>query len=337
VPTFDFHTTAFLLSVKDLAGKLTGLMKSGRSVRRNAAFMLILSAVLCVHSMYLFLMQASNRARKTGSYFIHREKLDDRHIPGGQQFQVNASAESHSGLSAQNVDFEPYEYNALRTHAPIAIFYNIYIPDDTAGEKRALEIIADQMQQIKESFATQGGKLTLYYVTIGKQLDASFIEKHCGETLECQLVQHYAKGFEEVTLQRVSDFCRLDDHNDFRVMYIHSKGSYHPLEVKEFSQTAWRQNMMKAVTGKDCVMPPNGACSVCGLVALPFPMLHFPGNFFTATCDYVKRLVPPAEFGARMNEVVKSARLKHLEGQFGTCIGSAESLRLNHGQMQSHA
>jgi len=242
----------------------------------------------------------------------------------------NASAESPPGsISAksktgrthsQPLVFDNFEYNPLRTHTPTAIFYNIYIPEDRAGEKRALEIIADQMQQIKESYAVQGGKLTLYYVTIGKQLDASFMKKKCKKSLECQLVQHYAEGFEEVTLQRVSDFCRLDDHNDFRVMYIHSKGSYHPLEVKEFSQTAWRQNMMKAVTGKDCVMPPNGACSVCGLVALPFPMLHFPGNFFTATCDYVKRLVPPAEFGARMNEVVKSARLKHLEGQFGKCI-----------------
>jgi hypothetical protein len=59
----------------------------------------------------------------------------------------------------------------------------------------------------------------------------------------------------------------------------------------------------------------KGECDVCGLLALPFPFTHFTGNFFTASCSYIAKLLPPREFVIRMSEVTGKALVQKLEGR----------------------
>jgi hypothetical protein len=64
---------------------------------------------------------------------------------------------------------------------------------------------------------------------------------------------------------------------------------------------------MRAVTSKLCLEPTDPSCNMCGLLALPWPAPHFTGNFFTAQCQYVKKLIPPKAFIPAMNEVIAKA------------------------------
>ena len=50
----------------------------------------------------------------------------------------------------------------------------------------------------------------------------------------------------------------------------------------------------------------------------PLPYNHFTGNMFTASCEYVKDLIPPAQFESKMNEVASDALVSHLGHVFTT-------------------
>lgn len=51
--------------------------------------------------------------------------------------------------------------------------------------------------------------------------------------------------------------------------------------------------MMKAITHDDCLVNHRDQCSTCGLLLQPLWTFFYPGNFFSARCDYVKKLQPP--------------------------------------------
>jgi hypothetical protein len=73
---------------------------------------------------------------------------------------------------------------------------------------------------------------------------------------------------------------------------------------------------MMAVTSEMCLRPQNDVCSVCGMLLLPWPALHMVGNFFTADCSYVNKLVQPLDFGQRMADVTKKMLLRKLQNRF---------------------
>lgn len=51
-----------------------------------------------------------------------------------------------------------------------------------------------------------------------------------------------------------------------------------------------------AAASEMCTNPPDASCDFCGLIVTPMPWLHVPGNFWTARCSYVKKLLPPDEY-----------------------------------------
>jgi hypothetical protein len=148
----------------------------------------------------------------------------------------------------------------------IAIFYNVFLPPNTAekGYEQALDIVKDQMSQIKhslhqhheENITTRSGEpIKVYYVNIGREFPSLtyFQDKICSPNhLECVKIAHLDQGFEEFTLQALYQFCQRHDQGkeagevsdslqdaDFRVVYLHSKGTYHPSEA----QNEWRQEL----------------------------------------------------------------------------------------------
>jgi len=198
---------------------------------------------------------------------------------------------------------------------PWAIFYNIYFPEEeTAGTaptyQHPIDIVYEQLGQVAGSYAAYDGDsssstATIYYNTIGSRQDALSIPRICSTLrLNCVHMEHYPSGvFEEVTLERVQGYCARNPDN--RVIYMHSKGSYHESKGKNHW---WRRHMTDAVTHRDCLAPPDQSCNLCGLLFTPLPWLHHSGNFFTAQCDYINRLLPVREFQDRMQTLSKETR-----------------------------
>jgi hypothetical protein len=102
------------------------------------------------------------------------------------------------------------------------------------------------------------------------------------------------KGFEQVTLEALRAYALT---HDGAVIYGHAKGSAHPSELQEAwrrSMTAllighWRENLALIEAGYDAVgshwLTPG---EYPELVHSPF----FGGNFWMASCNYVRRLPP---------------------------------------------
>ena len=71
--------------------------------------------------------------------------------------------------------------------------------------------------------------------------------------------------------------------------------------------------MMKAITHDDCLVNHNDQCSTCGLLLQPLWTFFYPGNFFSAQCDYVKKLKDPYVF-SNISEEMTTARPNEMGG-----------------------
>jgi hypothetical protein len=181
-------------------------------------------------------------------------------------------------------------------------FYNIYIPANNSGGKgaidHALEIVREQLDQVRASFAIQDARskhqtVTLYYNTIGNRhaITNDFMNHHCSEqqheSIRCKHMNHHDSAFEQVTLQKMREYCPVNPPQ--RIICIHNKGSYHLHGHKDH----WRRSLTAAATSEHCVLkrqPGSDAktatettrtsfCNVCGLQFHPIWTI-----FFLATC-----------------------------------------------------
>ena len=263
---------------------------------------------------------------------------------------------SSDGVATPSRRFPFYKNETKGSTKPLAIFYNVYLPpadvndgnndktdeaedegDETGERQRKLaddespseepasmitppEIVREQLGQIADSYATGNSKydVTIYYNTIGSGSESKHVGEFCDELkLRCIYMHHYdddGRTFEEVTLSRLHDYCTDIPFKDYKVTYVHSKGSFH---VRE-NQNWWRRYMTGAVTHEDCIeASETKGCNFCGLYFAPVPWPHMSGNMFTATCDYVNKLLPPVEFGNRTVDMVAGVRHKlHETKQF---------------------
>lgn len=191
------------------------------------------------------------------------------------------------------------------------IFYHIFIPPKS--HKNALRIVHEQLAQIAQ--AVQQAKLdapvTLYYTTVGDLLPELHEQTLPGcqsAYLQCKHWRHLADGSEAQTLQTVYDFCQQGGGGaatDHVVTYLHSKGSYHHHKVNE----RWRRHLTMAATHPDCLhqtqkQQQHAQCNVCGLQFYTQWTNFFPGNMWTARCDYVRQLLPPHDFGNHQEQAI---------------------------------
>ena len=227
---------------------------------------------------------------------------------------------------------------------PLAVFYNIFVPKNTS---LVLDIIEEQINQIATSYITTPKfNTTIYYATLARRLPEDFMEELCHDRngLTCQHLKHYKQGNEEVTLAALHDYCRL--HPDERVVYIHAKGRVLVAFLCQFKNTVvlisrlvrlmsvdillilytpfwqtgsmhntshnamWRKPLLEAATHKDCINLPK-SCNVCGLQFFPTWAHFMPGNFWTAQCRYINKLLHPTEYRNRKEILVR--RLRRLE------------------------
>jgi hypothetical protein len=166
------------------------------------------------------------------------------------------------------------------TSPPFAIFYNVFI--STNSDKEALEqslaIVDDQMGQVGASYAAshRNKPVNVFFNTIGKRgvLDNAYMALVCSDrsNMRCIHMDHYDEGHEEVTLQRVYDYCQTHQEPGQQVVYMHNKGSFHPV-----GNHWWRRHMTLAVTDEKCLNPANNTCNTCGLVFFGVWAMMYPG------------------------------------------------------------
>lgn len=189
------------------------------------------------------------------------------------------------------------------------VFYHIYIPTHSANRTaKALSIVREQLDQIRTSYAAQQqlqshNNTLLMYTTIGRRILPEVMQSMCQPDLRCVNAQALGSGFEDKTLRQVHAYCTGQaPYQNVTVTYLHNKGSHHS---RGGANDLWRQHMTRAVTSRACYNAVNTddttVCDACGLLFQAIPSLHFPGNFWTARCDYIVKLLhPTSEFGSKL-------------------------------------
>jgi hypothetical protein len=243
-----------------------------------------------------------------------------------QSRNISLAVSPEAALMFSSAEEEKEEASSL-SRPPFAIFYNVFIPDDQGedGVSRSLSIVKEQMDQVGNSYAGSfSTSVTVYYNTIGMAgaLNETFMTQVCSvqNNIKCVHMKHYKEAFEEVTLQKLSEYCHYHDHDDDdnnngvhrRVVYMHNKGSY---EHHAGLNDVWRRHLTTAVTSELCLKPPDDSCNVCGLTFHSLFLLIFPGNFFAADCNYVRKLIPPASFNSKMASLLALRQQKIAENQ----------------------
>lgn len=231
------------------------------------------------------------------------------------------SRESLISSSAHNCILKPKTpiWKTVSIDSPVVIFYNVYFGNNNPTN---LEIIKEQMGQVDDSFAAEKG-VTVLYSTIGHPiLNETYMQHLCSsgkKDFRCLAMEHAYQGQEEVTLEHLYDFCQdrmAQKKPDIRVIYMHNKGSAKFNEAgtsKNIYNNIWRRISMSGVTSQLCLEPKDDQCDVCGLNFAGI----FAGNFWTAKCSYVSKLLAPRKYhtaSAQFQNIAKN--LTHLGWTF---------------------
>jgi hypothetical protein len=167
------------------------------------------------------------------------------------------------------------------TSPPFAIFYNVYISKESDKEalEQSLAIVDDQMGQVGASYAAshKDKPVNVFFNTVGKRgvLNNAYMALVCSDrcNIRCIHMDHYDEGYEDVTLQRVYDYCQTHQEPGQKIVYMHNKGSLHPGGENHW----WRRHMTLAVTDEKCLNPANNTCNTCGLVFFGVWAMMYPG------------------------------------------------------------
>ena len=190
---------------------------------------------------------------------------------------------------------------SANTYRERAVFYNIYIPKER--KKNAFGIVKEQLAWKQSSRLLQNA--TLYYVLIGLNATkrVSEICRSYASSEYCQLLEYISQGDEAITLQHLYKYCM--DHPLSQVSYIHNKGSFHPSQDNHNFRNFLNHGVFGS-NGEHCQAMPLEHCNICGARFSSIPHYHFPGNMWTASCDFIRQLIPPMDFGEKMDALFKS-------------------------------
>ena len=247
------------------------------------------------------------------------------------QSSITSSLRSHHvAASASGTSSSKY---AAAEDASIIIFYNLFVPPNQHDAAHAFEIVEEHLRQVASplSAPTQTSKAepkaVLFYNLIGGTGDGNEggdIPQLCRDIhprFHCEQLNYYSNASESATLRNLHEYCSLQpDGTTKRVTYLHPKGSFH----SHGRQTLWRRMLTDAALHPNCTDPPDDRCTVCGAQYYPIFGSMFPGNMFTASCSYVKQLLPPVEGGEYERRREKSIRqffLLRLEGVLQNTFG----------------
>lgn len=176
----------------------------------------------------------------------------------------------------------------------VSVFYNVFNHDT----ELTLPIVREQLATVRSS-PISANITKLYYVTIGKSF-------HFPTCPECHHLAHYDEGQENQTLQHLYDYCTANPSE--RVIYMHSKGSYHPSKAND----KFRSFLMN-VFSEQCLQMSTLSCNTCSVRFSPLPHHHSPGNMWMAECQYINMLATPSTFEAAMGRLLQQAAAAHIK------------------------
>jgi hypothetical protein len=222
---------------------------------------------------------SSSSVNHVGGTLLFRHKVSV--VAGQQQRNIQQTDRKRTNYTTLPSDWELGNWT---------IFYNIFIPQTNPNV--AFDILHEQLDQISSSDALKFGPVTLYYTVIGnfEALPEMKMQQMChaaSPNLHCTLSQTSRTGSERKTLELLHSFCQTNAP-DYRVTYLHSKGSFHASE----KNTNWRRLLTAAAVHPNCIVPPNSTCNLCGLQFFTQFTFFVPGNMWTASCRYVAQLLP---------------------------------------------
>ena len=162
----------------------------------------------------------------------------------------------------------------------IHIFYNLYV-NNSADAHRVLGIFHEQTSMLN----SQLHDINITVNSIGYKLNYfpnALLHNH----------KHYQEGGEDVTLRSLWEYCRAaNPSHDSKVVYLHSKGSFHPNE----SNDNLRRFLTEGALSQECAHLPT-ECNVCSSRMSPHPHPHTSGNMWLARCNYITKLRDPYAF-----------------------------------------
>jgi hypothetical protein len=164
----------------------------------------------------------------------------------------------------------------------IPVFYNLFVNDTSDDEEleRVSNLVQEQFSSIKPWHTP------IYVHSIGQEFPIP----------NTTLLQHHTTATEMVTLDSLWEYCQ--NHTDDKVVYLHSKGSFHPSKKND----RFRKLITLGALSDHCANAPS-TCNVCSSRFSPFPHPHPPGNMWLARCSYVQKLPSPSIFEQQMEEV----------------------------------
>ena len=168
----------------------------------------------------------------------------------------------------------------------INVFFNVYASSsDVAARQRAKHYVDEQMAMLLPEHQ-------VFVRSIGAQIRVE----------NATHVLHEDEGTEIGTLKLLWDHCQKKDLEDGEtVVYLHNKGSFHPKKENDLL----RKWLTRAALSRECSNMPS-SCNVCSYRMSPLPHPHTPGNMWAAKCEYIKQLIDPTKFGAKMEQLYQT-------------------------------
>ena len=191
----------------------------------------------------------------------------------------------------------------------IPVFYNLFI-----GKEEDIPRVSTLFREQLGSNFIPGIHGPVFVNSIGAVSNLSRLQ--LPPSIDARLLKHYTRGDEALTLHDLWRYCR---HKDTRlqqkVIYLHSKGSYHPHNAND----QLRAYLTRGALSHECSTMPFEKCNVCSSRMSPMPHPHTPGNMWLSRCDYVRQLIDPKHFQAAMRRVMR--KWKMLDANLA-CMGA---------------
>ena len=204
---------------------------------------------------------------------------------------------------------------------PIVVFYHIAIPSDKKlsalhALKTQLDVLVNgQYDIISRSYHRQR-PVILYYTLAGDAKSTEFFTRICNTSpnLTCRKLGEISSATANngETLHHLHKFCLEKPSQTVTYLTNQLPGIYGVNKTEVYSMQKIRA-YTTAATSKMCLKS-RDSCNVCGAEFYPLPYHHFIGNMFTATCDYVKDLLPPEKFESAMNDAASETLVSQLRG-----------------------
>ena len=127
---------------------------------------------------------------------------------------------------------------------------------------------------------------SIYYCTVGRKgMNLKLTDIHN----KIKHAFHFGStgiGDELLTLHKVHEYCR-NNQND-KILYFHNKGN----DRQDLMDYNFRKSVECYTLNPHCIEALD-YYDTCGWRLSPLPYVHYPGNFWWATCKHINKLIDP--------------------------------------------